>query len=194
MKLKIFFFCLSIVLISCSQPTKDVIIDNPSESDIIVKLNQTEPIKIMSKSKISVPLKYGKEQLQVNDDEPVDVYLDKDYDYVLNPTLKNYYIENVVYTLNSKGGENYIEDYGQITSKVGEREVDGDFRMLSPSFAMAKTWSFGLDDQITGVVYTSSEGRRGYKLVKRLVRESDVEIMAMMSEILDDLNVEAETE
>ena len=100
----------------------------------------------------------------------------------------------MVYTFNSKGEENYIEDYGQITSKVGEREVDGDFRMLSPSFTMAKTWSFGLDDPVTGVVYTSSEGRRGYKLVKRLVRESDVEIMAMMSEILDDLNVEAETE
>lgn len=90
MSLRISFIILSIFIVSCSQPTKDVIIDNPSESDIIVKLNQTEPIKIMSKSKISVPLKYGKEQLRVNDDEPVEILLDKDYDYVLNPTLKNY--------------------------------------------------------------------------------------------------------
>lgn len=66
----------------------------------------------------------------------------------------------------SKGRENYIEDYGQITSKVGQWEVNGDYRPITPTFAMTKTWSFGLDDPILGVVHTASEARRGYKFVK----------------------------
>ena len=189
MKTIIHFFCFSLILtlVSCSQPTRNVIIDNSSSFDITVKFDQTEIIYIMARSKVTVLLKFGKQQLYVNDDPPVDIYLDKDYDYVINPTFRNYYIENVVYTFSPKGGENYLKDYGQITSKVGQREVNGDYRLITPSLAMAKTWSYGLDDPISGVVQTTSDARRGYKFVKRLVRESDVEAMAM-AEFYDQLS------
>ena len=188
---KLFFLNLILVFfLACNKPVKDVVIDNPSDEEITVKFNQTLDLKIPAGEKITVPLKFGKETIQVNGGEVVEIVLDEEYNYVVNPTLSQYYIESLVYTTSRAGMKNYQRDYGNITSMIGSLEVNGDYENIKPDYLIKKAWTFGLDES-SDMVQMRTDPVKGYKIVKRIVRESDL-LKEFTSQLFDAIMTEEE--
>ena len=178
---------------SCSQPVKDVIIDNPTEEEIKIQLDGSDEITIPAGEKVIVPVKFGKQNLVINGSEAVEINLDKKLDYVMNPTQSQYYIENMVYTTSNRGRKQYFEDYGRMTSKVGAWEIEGDYEKIKPDYLIQKSWVFGLDEGATNQVQISINPTKGYKTVRRLVREKDI-LAQVRTQLLDEFTKAIETE
>ena len=175
MRLLILFFCGFCMITSCKETVKEVTIDNPSDTPVVVKFENMDPVRIPALGKVSTAVTFGKQMIQVDDQEPVEVFLDEEFDYLINPTLSQYYIENVLYIIAGYGRKNYEKDYGTSRkSMIGRIEVEGDFEKIEPALLIRKRWLFDLDVAPTMQVQTNRDMARGYKIVKRIVREKDI--------------------
>ncbi len=175
-------------MLSCKQPIKDIIIDNPSSESIELLFNEQRKIEVPPNSKFPISIKFGKISIRINQGNIIKLHLDEDKDYVINPSLSQYYIENIVYSLSARGKEKYQSDYGQIKSKIGNIEVNGDFTKLDPTILMEKTWLFDLDQEPSAVVGIEINPKRGYKTCKRIVRESDI-FDQLTNSLIEELNI-----
>ena len=170
-KTKYAIVVLALFLFSCKQPIKDVLIDNPSNEALELRINDNRTVEVPANGKFPIPLKFGKVSISVNNGEKIEMNLDKDKEYLLNPSLSQYYIHHIPYALS---GSKYASDYGQVKSKIGNIEVQGDFTKLEPSILMEKTWLFDLDTEPSASVGIKINPKRGYKIYKKIVRERDI--------------------
>lgn len=116
------------IISSCSQPSKEIFIDNPSDQVVNVSFAKLKNLQLQPNEYAIREVTFGKNQLTINDQDPIDIYLDPDEDYVINPTLQSYYIENIIYFESERAEKKYHDDFGEITSMVGGLEFHGDFR------------------------------------------------------------------
>ncbi|MEM9545271.1 MAG: hypothetical protein AAGA77_04825 [Bacteroidota bacterium] len=170
---RILFIVLVVAAYSCSAPTKEVCIDNPTESDIIIHFDNNEPIQINAKEKKCVQLKFGTRTLHYNETQ-TELKLDGEKDYIINPTKSTYYIQNIPYVLSQKGKENYRNDYGSPSSVVEGFEMNGDFEEIKEKVLIAKNWTFGLDEEASESASTNYNPNTGYYIVRKIHRGSDL--------------------
>jgi len=162
------------LLIACKQPIGEVIIDNPSDKEYKLEFKKQPAINVPPNSKFPAQVKFGKNTISINDQEPITIQLDKDKEYIINPSLAQYYIEDVVYTVSSRGQKRYEEDYGVMKTKIGAFELNGNFQKIEPTLLIEKHWLFDLDSDPSEIVGIKVNPKRGYKICKKIVRHDDI--------------------
>lgn len=167
------FLALIVGFVSCSSPTKEVCIDNPTDSDITIHFDVDEPIQIDAKGKKCIPLKFGKRTLHFNDTQ-TSLLLEGERDYIINPTKSTYYIQNIPYVISGKGQENYNNDYGSPTSEIGAIIINGDYEEIKDKILIAKNWTFGLDEEASASARIQNP-KNGYYIVRKIHRGTDIQ-------------------
>ena len=173
MKNQLTFLVLFICFMSCSAPTKEVCIDNPTDSDIQVQFDDDEPLHIKANEKKLVTIKFGKRTLHFND-TLTEIVLDGEREYIINPTKSLYYIQNIPYVVSRKGQENYNNDYGVPKSFVNGFQVNGDFEEIKDKVLITKNWTFGLDEDANESVNIQTDPVVGYYIVRKIHRGTDL--------------------
>ena len=181
MRIRFLNLALIVCFISCGAPTKEVCIDNPTDSEITIHFDEDEPIQINAKEKKCVPIKFGKRTLHFKDTQ-TELILESERDYIINPTKSTYYIENIPHVISTKGQENYNDDYGQPKSFIDGFQVNGDFEEIKETTLIGKSWTFGLDTEASESANIQRNPKNGYYIVRKIHRGSD--LSAKISESL----------
>ena len=100
--------------------------------------------------------------------------LDNNYNYLLNPTFHNYYIEKVPYFNSSSGENKFRNDYGDPKSEIGQYQVSGIFEKIDSTLLIKKNWTIGLGDSTRAQVGIKTRAPQGYYLIDKLHREKDL--------------------
>lgn len=191
-KITLYLFVF-IVFASCKEAIKPVLIDNPSDSAVVLQFGDGNEITVKAGEKMEAPVQFGKTTLRIDGGDAMDIELDSEREYLINPTFENYYIQNLVYFYSNRAKDDYEDKFGIQKSTVGGYEVNGSFDEIDSLLVIPKTWVFGLDQT------PSQSGRgstsKGYTKVKKLHRETDLTDMlqAQMMEMLEEL-ISEETE
>lgn len=176
MKLKgvlvIFLYSSLYLFLSCKPIQKEVIIDNPGEEKISIQFQDGTYIEIGPDTTISAILKYGKQVVIINDQAQEEIILEKDYEYLLNPSRSTYYLQTITYFRHLRARENYLENHQPVRSKVGAFELEGEYQEIKDQLLIKKIWNFGLDEEATpqGNIQTM----RDYYHAKKIHREKNL--------------------
>ena len=68
-KTKYAIVVLALFMFSCKQPIKDVLIDNPSDEALELRINDNRTVEVPANGKFPIPLKFGKVSISVNNGE-----------------------------------------------------------------------------------------------------------------------------
>jgi len=170
-----------LILTSCKKEKGKIIIDNPSDNVVKIKLAQLEEFKLEPYTKVEKEIEFGKQNILINNKTSYEINLEGGIEYVLNPTLSPYYIENRPYFISERGVDSYLRDYGSnISTEIGLYKLPGDFTILDSILLIRKQWDFGLDEDEDVVTLTNSKRNtsKGYRIVKLLTRKSDITLKA----------------
>jgi len=179
----IFIFSLS----ACNSKPKEILVDNPTEKSISIKFDQTENIIILPGEKKIISLNFGKENLVVNGDKKYELTLDTNKDYLLNPGLETYYIENIIYGT-AVGKKQYERNYGVQKSDIGEFIIEGEFEEIKSKILIEKSWSFSFDEKASNRVKKISNDE--YFKVRKLHRGTDLRkkiLESMIKQVKEEL-------
>lgn len=158
-------------LSACNSKPKEILVDNPTEKSISIKFDQTENIIILPGEKKMISLNFGKENLIVNGDKKYELTLDTNKDYLLNPGLETYYIENIIYGT-AVGKKQYERNYGVQKSDIGEFIIEGEYEEIKSKILIEKSWSFSFDEIASNRVKKISNDE--YFKVRKLHRGTDL--------------------
>ena len=131
-------------------------------------------ISIESGETKTAVLKFGKRQISVNDQPAQEIYLDKDNDYLLNPSKETYYIEKTKYFASQREEKRYYEDHYPEKSTVEGFELNGEYKKIENQILIKKVWKFGLEKEKTSSVYTKIHPSKGYIVVSKIHRRKDL--------------------
>jgi len=181
-------WAISLLLLTSCQPNKEVVIDNPSDEKITIKLDDTEVINLEPWETKIANLKFGKRQISVNDQPNEEIYLDKAHDYLLNPNKETYYIEKAKYFASKRHEKEYLENHYPEKSEVEGIEVSGEYIKIENQMLIKKIWQFGLEKDKTSYVQLSSRASKGYRTVTKIHRKKDLteKIMANFRKQLEE--------
>jgi hypothetical protein len=137
-----------------------VIVDNPTDAEISVKIDSGEEFKIAAKASVKQKIADGEHEVFVNG-ESVGKF-DKKYSMdaalsyfgksaILNPTLDYYVLEYIPY-----GGTTNLED-----------------RLIEGQLYMAPEWNFGLDETTPDSITVRSRGGSKTIVKKKIWRIED---------------------
>lgn len=171
-KLLTLFFALTLFF-SCQQPTKKVLIDNPSEEKITIVIDEIRTYNLEAHQSREIEIKFGKRSLKVNNNEPVEIYLDRKKDYMINPLNETYYIEDVMFFISDQAREEYMR-YNPPTSKIEGVEVNGQFKKIEGNFLIEKSWKFGPDDPPMGKIGVNTPRNISSYALKKIHRKVDL--------------------
>lgn len=132
---------------SCTQK-KTLIIDNPTRKTIEVSFEEGLKRSIEPKSQERIVITQSTTTVYLNGKKVGDITFDSDNEYLLNPTLTNYYIEEVAYggSMHStpKGTKN---DILETQLKFDDVPFKGYVRK-DKSLLIANVWRYGIDDDL----------------------------------------------
>ena len=160
-------------MIAC-QPEKEVLIDNPSDEKISIQLDGDETISLEPWETKTIMVKFGNRQISVNDQPAEEIYLDKDNDYLLNPTKETYYIEKAIYFTSKREEKRYSENHYPPNSIVEGYEIAGDYKKIEGQLLIKKVWKFGLENGIAPSFQTRVNPLKGYLAVAKIHRKKDL--------------------
>ncbi|HAV29658.1 MAG TPA: hypothetical protein DCW93_06990 [Saprospirales bacterium] len=132
---------------SCTQK-KTLIIDNPTRKAIEVSFEEGFKRAIEPKSQARIVITQSTTTVYLNGDKVGDISFDGDKEYLLNPTLTNYYIEEVVY-----GGSMHSTPSGT-KNDILETQLMFDgvpfegYVRKDNSLLIADVWRYGIDDDL----------------------------------------------
>jgi len=191
--------CFGFITSSCKGPVKELIIDNPSEDSYTIGFLDFEPLTLGAKESKKIDIPYGKQTISINGVDHK-INLDADHSYMLNPSKSRYYIENVVYSMNGKGEDQYNRDYGKPRSDIVNPDSDsvslnvsGDYQLIEPRLLITKNWKFGLGEEPTMSGNVGFNPQLGYVLVKKLHRHEELYrrlFLHSLGDVFDELKLD----
>ena len=174
MKRNILFWWQLIFIVglsACNSKPKEILVDNPTEKSISIKFDQTEKIIILPGEMKTISLIFGKENLIVNDDKKYEIILDSNKDYLLNPGLETYYIENIIYG-SEKGLKQYYKSYGVKKFQIDSFIIEGEYEEIKSKLLIEKNWTFSFNETPFDKVKQVSTDE--YFKVRKLHRGTDL--------------------
>ena len=152
---------------SCTQK-KTLLIDNPTRKPIEVKFEEGLERTIAAKSQERIVITQSSTTVYLNGQKVGDISFDNENEYLLNPTLADYYIEEVVYggSMHStpKGTKN---DITEKQFKFDDVPFKGYVRKDN-SLLIANVWKYGVDDELPLV-----KGVKTPSIKRKIYRETD---------------------
>ncbi len=168
-QLYLFIFCL--IICSCSSPSKEIYIDNPGKEELTIEFEDGEKITLGPYQSLTREIEFGKRKIKVNGQAEEDIYLDPEFDYLLNPTKETYYFQKAKYFTSIREREKYYEDHPIETSKLDGMEIQGDFTKIENKILIKKTWVFGLDQEMTETAKGRTKSKKGYLTATKIHRK-----------------------
>jgi flagellar biosynthesis regulator FlbT len=178
---------IAILLSACSEVTKSITVDNPTEDEVVFSIDDGEEITIPPKTSKELIVKYGNRKVILNNSEE-EIILESDYDYLLNPTKSNYYIETIVY-MADHDQERFRKEFGTYMSVVEGSEIEGEFKKIESQLLIPKTWHFGIGEEPNNNLKVDFSGKNYFFKRKKLHRASDIKevISDAFQEMLQEL-------
>ena len=140
-----------VALFSSCTEKKTLIIDNPTRKPIEVKFEEGLERIVAAKSQERIVITQPSTTVYLNGEKVGDVTFDSESEYMLNPTLSNYYIEEVAY-----GGSMYSKPKGN-KNDVVETELKFDdipykgYVRKDNNLLIANVWKYGVDDDLPSI-------------------------------------------
>ncbi len=157
------------VLSSCTKK-KTLVIDNPTRKSIEVKFEEGLERTVAAKSQERIVITQPSTTVYLNGEKVGDITFDSDSEYLLNPTLSTYYIEEVAYGGSThsvpKGNKN---DIVETELKFDEIPYKGYVRKDN-SLLLANVWKYGVDDDLPSFKEDQSPSVK-----RKIYREIDFE-------------------
>lgn len=157
--------------LACNSKPKEILVDNPTEKSISIKFDQSEKIIILPGEMKTISLIFGKEKLVVNDDKEYEIILDSNKEYLLNPGLETYYIENIIYG-SEKGIKQYYKNYGVKKFQIDSFIIEGEYEEIKSKLLIEKNWTFSFNETPFNKVKQVSSDE--YFKVRKLHRGADM--------------------
>lgn len=142
-----YVFCL-FVICSCTKIEKEILIDNPSEEAIIMQFDGENVLEIAAGETISKLVQTGVNTFRVNAGEMLEIQVDKEQDYLLNPLSATYYIEEIEVFASEAARGQYLKYAPQVEEPVSVVEgirIPGNYEKAN-DLLIEKTWEYGLKD------------------------------------------------
>lgn len=168
--MRILFLLSFVALFSSCTEKKTLIIDNPTRKPIEVKFEEGLERTVAAKSQERIIITQPSTTVYLNGDKVGDVTFDSESEYLLNPTLSNYYIEEVAY-----GGSMHSKPKGN-KNDIVETEIKFDdipyngFVRKDNSLLIANVWKYGVDDDLPSFKEDQSPSVK-----RKIYREIDFE-------------------
>ncbi len=168
--MRIFTLLAFIALLSSCTQKKTLIIDNPTRKPIEVKFEEGHERTVAAKSQERIVITQASTTVYLNGEKVGDVTFDSEDEYLLNPTLSNYYIEEVAYGggmhSTAKGTKN---DIVQTKLMFDDIPFEGYVRKDN-SLLITNVWKYGVDDDLP-----SLKDNQTPSVKRKLYREVDFE-------------------
>ena len=154
---------------SCTQK-KTLIIDNPTRKVIEVSFEEGLKRTIEAKGQERIVITQPTTTVYLNGNKVGDITFDSDNEYLLNPTLTNYYIEEVTY-----GGSMHSTPKGT-KNDIVETQLQFDdvpftgYVRKDNSLLISKMWKYGVDDDLP-----SPKRNKTPSIKRKIYREIDFE-------------------
>lgn len=161
-----FLLILSLCLVRCSPEVKTLQIDNPSYETFEIKFQGNKKILIPPNSKDEIIIPFEKQKVEINGDE-FEIDLDNQKDYLLNPSLATYYIEEIYYFVSPKMEKEYFEEHYNPKSDVEGFEIDAEITKIENVLLIEKNWFFDLDADPSEGMRTNNDGMVKMKKIHR---------------------------
>lgn len=159
-----------IALFSSCTEKKTLIIDNPTRKAIEVSFEEGLKRSIPAKSQERIVITQSSTTVYLNEKKVGDITFDSNKEYLLNPTLTNYYIEEVAYGggMHSKpqGAKNDIVE----TSFTFDDIPFKGYVLKDNSLLISKIWKYGVEDDLP-----SSKENQTPSVKRKIYREIDFE-------------------
>lgn len=154
---------------SCTQK-KTLIIDNPSRKAIEVSFEEGLERTVDAKGQERIVITQASTTVYLNGDKVGDITFGDDDEYLLNPTLSNYYIEQVAYGGGMhpapKGTE---KDITEIKLEFDDIPFKG-YVKKDNNLLIANNWKYGVDDDLPSMKKSQTPSVK-----RKLYREVDFE-------------------
>ncbi len=173
MKSQLLLFLVLITLFSCMNVTKPVVVDNPTDSEVLIVLDSKDTIKLQANEKKEIPVKYGKRKISVNGEDLGVIELKNKNDYVLNPTRSNYYKKTILYFSSNRAEEEYKKYSKDDTIIVEGMVFKGRFKKYHGDLLIVNDFDYGLDEQPDDFMAFTG-GRSTITRLYKLYREKDL--------------------
>lgn len=168
--MRILFILSAVILCFSCTEKKTLTIDNPTRKEIQVKFEEGLERSVPAKSQERIIITKPSTTVYLNGEKVGDITFDGDDEYILNPTLSNYYIEEVAYGggmhSKPKGNKNDITEQ---TLKFDDIPYTGYVRKDN-SLLIAKVWKYGVDNELP----LAKEGQSP-SIKRKIYREIDFE-------------------
>ena len=161
-----FLLVLCLSLVSCSPEQKSLQIDNPSYETFEIKFEGNKKIVIPPNTKDEIMVPFEKQKVEING-AIFEIELDDQKDYLLNPSLATYYIEEIYYFISPKMEKEYFEEHYNPKSKVEGFEVDAEITKIENVLLIEKNWFFDLDAAPSTGMRTNNDGMVKMKKIHR---------------------------
>lgn len=168
--MRILIFIAFIALFSSCTQNKTLIIDNPTRKAIEVSFEEGLKRTVGAKSQERIVITQASTTVYLNGNKVGDITFDSAKEYLLNPTLSNYYIEEVAYGggmhSTPKGTKN---DIVETKLKFDDITFKG-FVRKDKSLLIANSWKYGIDDDLPSIKENQTPS-----LKRKIYREVDFE-------------------
>jgi len=169
-----FLMSFLFLFVSCQAPIKEVEIDNPSSNTISVQFDGAEKLSLAPGETKKIELRFGKRTLKVNSESLVEINLDPDHDYLINPLKANYYEEEVHYFSTPSARKRYERDHLSPKSVVEGYEINGAFRKIENKLLIKNTWQLGVGQAFTPEVRLEHQNKEEHHVIKKLHRGAEL--------------------
>lgn len=150
----LFILLFAVILSSCGNPKKSVVVDNPTNKSISLTFSNGYSTTIGPYGSEQIDFKTDTSTVYANDTLVGLIQFGKKSDYILNPTRSNYYIEEIAY-----GQE--LEEQRKLRgiSPEDSTKIQMNFLMVDTliyigyvkevnDLLIEKIWDFGLDESV----------------------------------------------
>ncbi|MFK8054949.1 MAG: hypothetical protein AB8F78_02415 [Saprospiraceae bacterium] len=174
---------LCLLLFSCNQSpelVKFVRIDNPGEEVVTVSFDDGPELSLAPGETQEISVRSGSRKFRINNEEQVEIHLDADSSYLLNPTRASYVLETISYFPSTEAAERYYEDHQGVTVDIFGFQFEGQYEKIESKLVMPRNWAYGIGYTATPKVNLNKIPRKGYIQKKQLHREIDLYKKIMM--------------
>ncbi len=190
----LFFF----LLCSCNLPSKlvkFVRIDNPGEKPITVSFDDGPLLTLAPGETQEIKVRSGTRYFVINNEPPVEIYLDADKSYLLNPTRATYILETVTYFPSEEAAAIYFEANPGVEIDLLGFKVVGHYKKIEKELFMLRDWEYGIGYSAakTRQVLTGTRKPNSAQVTK-LHREADLFETLMRNALGQDSLEDKETE